>query len=53
MEGIKLLMDREQRRGEIHKGVKQLNAGEFYDEDAMFNEIDAEIDKIEAEQQGS
>jgi len=53
VEGIKLLMDREQLRGEIQKGVKQLDAGEFYDEETVFDEINAEIDKIEAEQQGS
>lgn len=53
VEGVKLLMDREQLRVEIQKGVKQLNAGEFYDEDTVFNEINAEIDKVESEQQGS
>ncbi|EMB13332.1 ribbon-helix-helix domain-containing protein [Rhodopirellula europaea] len=53
VEGIKLLMGREQLRGEIKKGVEQLDAGEFYDEETVFNEINAEIDKVEAEQQGS
>ena len=53
VEGIKLLMGREQLRGEIQKGVKQLEAGEFYDEDTVFEELNAEIDKIESEQQGS
>ncbi len=53
VEGIKLLMGREQLRGEIQKGVKQLDAGEFYDEDTVFAEINSEIDKIEAKQQGS
>ena len=53
VEGIKLLMGREQLRGEIQKGVKQLDAGEFYDEETVFSEINAEIDKVEAEQQGS
>ncbi|EMI21740.1 transcriptional regulator, CopG/Arc/MetJ family [Rhodopirellula maiorica SM1] len=46
-------MGREQLRGEIQKGVKQLDAGEFYDEETVFNEINAEIDRVEAEQQGS
>ena len=53
VEGIKLLMGREQLRGEIETGVKQLDAGEFYDEETVFSEINAEIDKVEAEQQGS
>ena len=53
VEGIKLLMGREQLRGEIQKGVKQLDAGNFYDEDAVFAEVNSEIDKIEAKQQGS
>ncbi|MCC9658874.1 ribbon-helix-helix domain-containing protein [Rhodopirellula halodulae] len=53
VEGIKLLMGREQLRGEIQKGVEQLNAGEFYDEEAVFDEVNAEIDKVEAQQQGS
>ncbi len=53
VEGVKLLMGREQLRGEIQKGVQQLDAGEFYDEETVFNEVEAEIDKVEAEQQGS
>ena len=53
VEGIKLLMGREQLRGEIQKGVEQLDAGNFYDEDTVFAEVNSEIDKIEAEQQGS
>ena len=53
VEGIKLLMGREQLRGEIQKGVKQLDAGNFYDEDTVFAEVNSEIDKIEAKRQGS
>ena len=53
VEGIKLLMGREQLRGEIQKGVKQLDGGECYDEETVSKEVNAEIDKIEAEQQGS
>ncbi|MCR9210536.1 MAG: CopG family transcriptional regulator [bacterium] len=53
VEGVKLLMEREQLRGEIQKGVKQLDAGESCDEDTVFSEINAEIDKVEAEQQES
>lgn len=53
VEGVKLLMGREQLRGEIQRGVRQLDAGESYDEETVFNEVEAEIDKAEAEQQGS
>ncbi len=53
VEGVKLLMGREQLRREIQRGVRQLDAGEFYDEETVFNEVEAEIDKAEAEQQGS
>jgi len=53
VEGVKLLMGREQLRSEIQKGVRQLDAGEFYDEETVFNEVEVEIDKVEAEQQGS
>ncbi len=53
VEGVKLLMGREQLRGEIQRGVRQLDAGEFYDEETVFNEVEAEIDKAEGEQQGS
>ena len=53
VEGIKLLMGQEQLRSEVQKGVAQLGAGEFHDEDSVFDEINAEIDKVEAEQQGS
>ena len=53
VEGIKLLMGREHLRGEIQKGVAQLDAGDCFDEETVFNEIKAEIDKIESQQQGS
>ncbi|MFG0291284.1 MAG: type II toxin-antitoxin system ParD family antitoxin [Rhodopirellula sp. JB044] len=53
VEGVKLLMGREQLRGEIQKGVKQLDAGKYYDEETVFGEINAEIDKVETQQQGS
>jgi Arc/MetJ-type ribon-helix-helix transcriptional regulator len=51
--GIKLLMGREQLRGEIQKGVSQLESGDCYDEETVFEEINAEIDEIESAQQGS
>ncbi|EMB14343.1 hypothetical protein RE6C_04765 [Rhodopirellula europaea 6C] len=53
VEGVRLLMGREQLRSEIQKGVQQLDAGKFYDEETVFDEINAEIDNVEAEHQGS
>ena len=52
-EGIRLLMSREKLRGEVQKGVKQLDDGQWFDEDTVFAEVNAEIDKIESSQQGS
>ena len=53
VEGIRLLMSREKLRGEIQKGVKQLDDGQWFDEETVFAELSAEIDKIESSQQGS
>lgn len=53
VEGIRLLMSREQLRGEIKKGLDQLDNGKCFDEETVFAEVNAEIDKIESSQQGS
>jgi putative addiction module CopG family antidote len=53
VEGIRLLMTREQLRSEIQIGVEQLDNGQWFDEETVFAELDAEIDKIESSQQGS
>jgi len=53
VEGIRLLMSREQLRGEIKTGIDQLDNGECLDEETVFAEVNAEIDKIESSQQGS
>ena len=53
VEGIRLLMGREQLRGEIQKGVVQLDGGDCFDEETVFAEVNAEIDKIEQSQQES
>jgi Arc/MetJ-type ribon-helix-helix transcriptional regulator len=52
-EGMRLLMNREQLRGEIQKGVDQLDNGKWFDEETVFGELNAEIDKIESSQHGS
>ena len=53
VEGIRLLMSQEKLRREVQKGIRQLNKGEWLDEQAVFDEVEAEIDRIEAAKQGS
>ena len=53
VEGIRLLMGREQLRAEIQKGVDQLDNGECLDEEAVFAEVNTEIDRIEQTQHRS
>ena len=53
VEGIRLLMGREQLRDEIQKGVDQVDRGDCIDEETVFAEVNAEIDKIERSQHGS
>jgi len=53
VEGVRLLMNREQLRGEIQKGVDQLDNGDCFNEETVFAEVKTEIDKIESSQQAS
>jgi putative addiction module CopG family antidote len=53
VEGMRLLMSQEKLRDEVQKGVRQLTDGEWFDEQTVFGEVDVEIDRIEATQQGS
>jgi len=53
VEGVRLLMTREKLRAEIQTGVNQLDKGQWSDEETVFAEVNAEIDDIEAKQQGS
>jgi antitoxin ParD1/3/4 len=43
-EGVRLLVTREELRTEIAKGVRQLDEGDWYDEDTVFAELSAAID---------
>ena len=45
-------MSQEKLRREIQKGVQQLDNGQWFDEQAVFDEVEAEIDRIEAARQG-
>ena len=49
VEGLRMLMTREQLRREIAKGVKQLDDGDWIDGDAVFRDLHEQIDAIEAE----
>ena len=53
IEGVRMLMGREQLRSEIQLGVDQLNSGQHFDEETVFAEVNAEIDQVESTQQGS
>ncbi len=46
-EGLRLLRSREQLRSEVAKGFKQLDDGQWVDGDAVFEELDREIDAVE------
>ena len=53
IEGIRMLMGGEQLKSEIQIGIDQLDKGSHFDEEAVFKEVNAEIDKVESTQQGS
>jgi Arc/MetJ-type ribon-helix-helix transcriptional regulator len=53
VEGMRLLMSQERLREEVQKGVKQLDNGDWFDEQAVFDEVEAEVDRIKAAKQGS
>ncbi len=53
VEGLRLLMSREELRREIAKGIKQLDEGDWIDGDTVFRELHEQIDAIEAEKQRS
>ena len=53
IEGVRMLMGREQLKAEIQVGIDQLDNGQHFDEEAVFAEVNAEIDKVESTQQGS
>ena len=53
IEGVRMLMGREQLKAEIQVGIDQLDNGQHFDEETVFAEVNAEIDKIESTRQGS
>ena len=53
VEGMRLLMSQEKLRSQIQKGVEQLDNDQWFDEETVFDEVNAEIDKIESAKQES
>ncbi|MBC8353674.1 MAG: CopG family transcriptional regulator [Planctomycetes bacterium] len=53
VEGIRLLMGREELRKKISVGVEQLDLGESFDEATVFEEVEAEIIRVESLNQES
>ena len=51
-ESVRLLVTREELRADIAHGIKQLDDGDWFDEDAVFAELNATIDAVEAENRG-
>ena len=52
-EGIRLLMSNERLRAEIQRGVQQIDAGDCFNEEDVFAEIESEIDRIDSLRQES
>jgi Arc/MetJ-type ribon-helix-helix transcriptional regulator len=48
VDGIRLLKGREELRAKIAAGIAQLDRGESFNEEAVFDEVEAEIRRIES-----
>lgn len=48
VDGIRLLKGREELRAKINKGIDQLEHGESIDEETVFDEVEAEISRVES-----
>lgn len=48
VDGIRLLKGREELRAKIATGIDQLDRGESFDEESVFDEVEAEIARIES-----
>ena len=43
-------MDQEQLKANVQAGIDQIDNGQHFDEDTVFAEVNAEIDKVESAQ---
>jgi putative addiction module CopG family antidote len=48
VDGIRLLKGREELRAKIAVGINQLDGGESFDEETVFDEVEAEISRIDS-----
>ena len=48
VDGIRLLKGREELRAKMAVGIGQLERGESFDDEAVFNEVEAEIRRVES-----
>lgn len=48
VDGIRLLKGREALRAKIAVGIDQLDGGESFDEETVFDEVESEISRIES-----
>lgn len=48
VDGIRLLKGREELRAKIAMGIDQLDRGDSFDEESVFEEVEAEISRIES-----
>ncbi len=48
VDGIRLLKGREELRAKIAVGTDQLDRGDSFDEESVFDEVEAEIARIES-----
>ena len=46
IDGIRLLKGREELRAKMAVGIEQLDRGESFDEEAVFDEVEAEIRRV-------
>lgn len=51
-EAIQLLRSRERLRADVAEGFRQLDDGEWFDGEVVFEELQREIDTIEAKRPG-
>ncbi|WP_404307676.1 ribbon-helix-helix domain-containing protein [Neorhodopirellula lusitana] len=48
LDGIRLLKGREELRAKIATGIDQLDRGDSFDEESVFDEVEAEIARVES-----
>ena len=48
VDGIRLLKGREELRAKIATGIEQLDRGDSFDEESVFDEVEAEIVRLES-----